>query len=759
MGKLFKNMKPYWKSIVLIFALLLAQAFCDLSLPSYTSGLIDTGIQNSGIEYAVPEQIGQASYQAVSAFLTDGERETWNASYTLGEDGVYRLTGAAKKDLKALDKTFATPMALYYSATNLTDEQKAQMAGEFASSDALTDAQKAALAQAQGAQASADSSLTDEQNAALAAPSGFSLAALRPEMEEKLAAMGTSFLHSSAVAFVKAEYEALGVDLSSIRSAYLWRTGARMVGMTLLMALCAVLVGFFASRVGAGIGRDLRKKVFGKVVGFSNAEINRFSTASLITRSTNDIQQVQLVSTILLRILLYAPVLAAGGIVMVLRTRSGMEWIIAVAVAAVFALVMILMQVAMPRFKKMQTLVDKVNLIAREILTGLPVIRAFNREQLEEERFDGANKDLTKTMLFTNRVMTTMMPAMMLIMNGVSVLIVWVAAHRIDAGAMEVGAMTAFITYTMQIILSFLMLSMVSVMLPRAAVAAGRIDEVLETKATISDKAQPAALPAPRGVLAFHHVDFHYPGAQDDTLSDIDFTAEPGKTTAIIGSTGCGKSTLLNLILRFYDVTGGSITLDGVDIRDLSQKDLRAAIGYVPQKAVLFSGTIDSNLRYGGDTVSEAAAKEAARIAQAAEFIDRKPDGYESPIAQGGSNVSGGQKQRLSIARAIAKDPKVYLFDDSFSALDFKTDAALRKALGPKVKDSTVLIVAQRISTILYADQILVLDDGRIAGKGTHAELMQNCEEYRQIARSQLSEAELSKNIEGAPVVSGGKEE
>ena len=758
MGKLFKNMKPYWKSIVLIFALLLAQAFCDLSLPSYTSGLIDTGIQNSGIEYAVPEQISQSSYQAVSAFLTDGERETWNASYTLDADGVYRLTDAAKKDLKALDETFATPIALYYSATNLTDEQKAQIAGEFASSDALTDEQKAAMAQ--GAQASADAaSLTDEQKAALAAQSGFSLAALRPEMEEKLASMGTSFLHSSAVAFVKAEYEALGVDLSAIRSAYLWRTGARMVGMTLLMALCAVLVGLLASRVGAGIGRDLRKKVFGKVVGFSNAEINQFSTASLITRSTNDIQQVQFVSTILLRIILYAPVLAVGGIIMVLRTSSGMEWIIAVAEAAVFALVMILMQVAMPRFKKMQTLVDKVNLIAREILTGLPVIRAFNREKLEEERFDGANKDLTKTMLFTNRVMTTMMPAMMLIMNGVSVLIVWVAAHRIDAGAMEVGAMTAFITYTMQIIMSFLMLSMVSIMLPRAAVAAGRIDEVLETKATISDKAQPAALPAPRGVLAFHHVDFHYPGAQDNTLSDIDFTAEPGKTTAIIGSTGCGKSTLLNLILRFYDVTGGSITLDGVDVRDLTQKDLRAAIGYVPQKAVLFSGTIDSNLRYGGDDISETAAKEAAHIAQATEFINQKPDGYESPIAQGGSNVSGGQKQRLSIARAIAKDPKVYLFDDSFSALDFKTDAALRKALGPKVKDSTVLIVAQRISTILYADQILVLDDGRIVGKGTHAELMENCEEYRQIARSQLSEAELSKNIEGAPVVSGGKEE
>ena len=708
MSKLFKNMKPYWKAIVLIFLLLLVQAICDLSLPNYTSSLIDVGIQNSGIEYAVPTDIRPDSYEAVSAFMTAEERALWESSYQLEADGVYRLTEAARGELSDLDEVFTTPVMLACAARNMDREQQAAIVGDL--------------------------------------PAGASPESLRPALEEKLSAVGDSMIHSSAVAFVKAEYEALGLDLGSIQTGYLWRTGGRMLLMALLMAASAVLIGLLASRVGAGIGRDLREKVFGKVVSFSSAEINRFSTASLITRSTNDIQQVQMVSTILLRVILYAPVLAAGGIFMALRTGAGMEWIIALAVLVVLLLVFFLMTVAMPKFKLMQTLVDRVNLVAREILTGLPVIRAFNREKLEEERFDDANRRLTRTMLFTNRTMTFMMPAMMLVMNGISVLIVWVASHRIDAGVMEVGAMTAFITYTMQIVMSFLMLSMISVMLPRAAVAAERIDEVLRSEPSIHDAEHPVPVRKARGVLSFQHVSFRYPGADDDSLQDIDFTAEPGKTTAIIGSTGSGKSTLLHLIPRFYDVTGGSITLDGTDIRDIPQKDLRDQIGFVPQKGTLFSGTIASNIRYGGGDLSDEQVREAAAIAQAADFIGEKPQGYDSPIAQGGSNVSGGQKQRLSIARAIAKNPRIYLFDDSFSALDFKTDAALRKALGPKVKDSTVLIVAQRISTILFADQILVLDDGRVVGKGTHKELMRTCEAYQQIARSQLSEAELAES-------------
>ena len=569
------------------------------------------------------------------------------------------------------------------------------------------------------------------------------LLSMRDSMEETIDTMGSSLVKSMGAAYAVSCDKAAGIDVEKIQKSYLVTAGLKMVGMALMIGIVAVLVGFFASRVGAGIGRTLREKVFKQVVGFSNAEMDKFSTASLITRSTNDIQQIQMVSVMLLRMVAYAPILGVGGVLKVMQTGAGMGWIIVLAILVILGYVMVLMAVTMPKFQLMQKLVDNINLVSREILTGLSVIRAFGREKKEEERFDVANKDLTKTMLFTNRVMTFMMPGMMMIMYCITLLIVWVAAKRIDGGYMQVGSMTAFITYTMMIVMAFLMLTMMSIMMPRAGVAAERIDEVVRTKSTITDPKEPVAMEQCEGVIAFHHVNFRYPGATEDVLSDIDFVAEPGKTTAIIGSTGCGKSTLVNLLPRFYDVTGGEITFDGTDIRKYTLQDLREHIGFVPQKGILFSGTIASNLRFGAEDASDEQIREAAEIAQATEFIDSKQDGYESAIAQGGSNVSGGQKQRLAIARAIAKNPKIYVFDDSFSALDMKTDAALRRALETKTEHTTVIIVAQRISTILHADQILVLDDGKIVGKGTHEELLHNCEVYEQIARSQLSAKEL----------------
>ena len=536
-----------------------------------------------------------------------------------------------------------------------------------------------------------------------------------------------------------------GITNWDVQLNYLLSTGAKMLGMSLIMLVCAVLVGLLSSRAGALIGKNLREKVFQKVISFSHAEIDKFSTASLITRSTNDIQQVQMVSVMLLRMVAYAPIMGIGGIVKVANTKTGMEWIIGLAVGCVLLLVGTLMIIAFPKFKIVQSLIDRMNLVSREILTGIPVIRAFSREEHEIKRFEKANKDLMQTQLFTNRVMAFMMPAMTLIMNCITISIVWVGANMIDFGNLEVGDMMAFITYTMQIVMSFLVLTMISILLPRAGVAADRIEEVLHTEVVIKDKEvlKDDELTEIFGRVTFEQVDFCYPNAKEDALSKIDFTAEPGKVTAIIGSTGCGKSTLLNLIPRFYDVTGGRILIDGVDIRDISQKKLHSLLGYVPQKAVLFSGTIGSNIKFGGDNITEETVKKAVEIAQAKEFILSKPEGYDSEIAQGGTNVSGGQKQRLSIARAIATNPKIYLFDDSFSALDYKTDAALRKALNETIQDATVIIVAQRISTILHADQILVLEEGRIVGKGTHEELLNSCEEYLEIAKSQLSEKEL----------------
>lgn len=719
MLRMLRCMKSQWKTVIAIIVLLFVQAICDLSLPSYTSDLIDVGIQNSGIEFATPTVIRASEYEKVQTFMTQEEKTKWQSSFEQGEDGNYHVKDDSSRNMQELDDTFTHPILITYMLSRMDDSDKAAMAQQMA-----------------------------------AAPAGSmpDYLSMRAGMEEKMESMGDTLMHSTAVAYAKEEYAAVGKDLSQMQSSYLWRTGGMMVGMALLMALSAVLVGLLASRVGAGVGRDLREQVFNRVVGFSHAEINHFSTASLITRSTNDIQQVQMVSTMMLRMVFYAPILAIGGLIMVVRTGAGMEWIIGVAVLTILCVVGFLMAVAMPKFQMMQKLVDKVNLVAREILTGLNVIRAFGRENLEEERFDDANRKLTKTMLFTNRTMTFMMPLMMLIMNGISVLIVWVSANHIDAGTLEVGTMTAFITYTMQIVMSFLMICMMSVMLPRAAVAAQRIDEVIKTEPVIEDRPDSRELKNVKGVVAFHNVSFKYPGADNDTLQNIDFEARPGQTTAIIGSTGSGKSTLVQLIPRFYDVTEGSITIDGVDIRDATQESLRDQIGFVPQKGVLFSGTIASNIGYGVENLPEDKMKEAAAIAQATDFIEEKAEQYDSPIAQGGSNVSGGQKQRLSIARAIAKDPRVYIFDDSFSALDFRTDTALRRALGPKVQDSTVFIVAQRISTILYADQILVLDDGRMVGKGTHQELLQSCETYQQIARSQLSEDELSGGAVGKAV-------
>lgn len=761
MSKIFKNMLPYWKSIIIVLALLMVQAWCDLSLPAYTSDIIDVGIINSGVEHVVPEAVTGEEYELATLFMTEEESRQWESCYE--KDGeIYRLT-AEEDTLDALDETFMLPLLLNYQMSAMEEGTFKQMFAEqtgmdAAAIDAMTVEQ---LGASMGIELKTFERETEDEDgttvmetcvdirplfAGMKAAGQMTeeqLLAMRNTLESTIDTMGSSMVKSMGVAYAVSCHEAAGLKVEDTQQTYLLSAGLKMIGMALLMGVATVLVGFFASKIGAGIGRDLRGKIFKKVVAFSNAEMDKFSTASLITRSTNDIQQIQMVSAMLLRMVAYAPILGIGGILKVVQTGAGMGWIIALAVLVILGYVMILVAVAMPKFQLMQKLIDRINLVAREILTGISVIRAFGREQKEEERFDLANKDLTKTMLFTNRVMTFMMPGMMMIMNILTVGIVWFGAHRIDAGTMQVGAMTAFITYSMMIVMSFLMLTMMSIMLPRAAVAAERIDEVIRTDSSIMDKENPETLKSHQGVLKFTNVNFRYPGAEADVLEQIDFTAEPGKTTAIIGSTGCGKSTLVNLIPRLYDVTSGSVTLDGQDIRDISMSELREEIGFVPQKGVLFSGTIASNLKFGRQNATEEEIKEAAEIAQAADFIEEKSDGYDSAIAQGGTNVSGGQKQRLAIARAIAKQPKIYVFDDSFSALDLKTDAALRKALAEKVKDSTVIIVAQRISTILHAEQILVLDDGRIVGKGTHKELLKTCDTYQQIAKSQLSAKEL----------------
>lgn len=762
MSKIAKNMLPYWKSVIIILALLVVQAMCDLALPSYTSDIIDVGIQNSGVEHVVPEKITEEELQTAQFIMTDDEADVWKSLYK-EKDGYYELKDLSEDKLNQADEELTVPLIMNYQMSAMeVDAFKKSIAAQMGMDVAqLADMSVEQIGQMMHVelesfmQEKEDDDGNKKTVECVDVRSVFStmlqsgtmtkdqLLSMRDDMEDTIDAMGSSLVKSMGVAYAVSADKAAGVDIDQVQKNYLWMSGLKMVGMALLMGVVTVLVGFFASRVGAGIGRDLRDKVFKRVVRFSNAEMDRFSTASLITRSTNDIQQIQMVSTMLLRIVAYAPILGIGGVLKVIKTGAGMGWVIALAIIVILGYVMVLVSAAMPKFKLMQKLVDNINLVSREILTGLSVIRAFGREKKEEERFDDANRSLTKTTLFTNRIMTFMMPGMMLIMNVLTISIVWVGAHRIDSGDMQVGAMTAFITYAMMIVMSFLMLTMLSIMLPRAAVAAERIDEVIVTESSIHDVDQTEAVTERNGVIRFDHVNFRYPGAEEDVLHDIDFIAEPGKTTAIIGSTGCGKSTLVNLIPRLYDVTGGKITLDGKDIRNIKMSDLREEIGFVPQKGVLFSGTIASNLRFGKEEATDEEIAKAAKIAQATEFIETKDDRYDSAIAQGGSNVSGGQKQRLAIARAIAKDPKIFVFDDSFSALDLKTDAALRKALGENVKDSTVIIVAQRISTILHAEQILVLDDGEVVGKGTHEELLKTCEVYQQIAKSQLSAREL----------------
>ncbi|MGN0410506.1 MAG: ABC transporter ATP-binding protein [Candidatus Fimousia sp.] len=717
MIRILKFARKRWYTMVLIITLLLGQAYCELTLPQYTSNIVDVGIQYKGIERTIPEAVRPETFQGLLGMISDSdEKELVQDAYELIEKG-------SDKDLEelypALEKS-----NLYVLDYDSLGEEKADKLTEV-----VTDAELKLM----------------------------EMMASTPEMQKKLeksASMSKENIDqlkdvmgdSLAVAFIQEEYKAIGVDMDQYQMNYLKKSGVKMMALAMGSMVMAILVTFFASRLAAVTSKELRNKVFRKVVSFSNEEMNHFSTASLITRCTNDIQQVQMVMVLLFRMVLYAPIMGIGGIVKVLHTDTSMVWIIALAVIVLLGVVMILMSVAMPKFKKMQVLVDRLNLVTREILTGIPVVRAFSREKYEEQRFEGASYDLMKTQLFTNRVMTFMMPTMMFIMNGVSVLIIWVGAHGIDAGNLQVGDMMAFITYTMQIIMAFLMMTMISVMLPRAAVAAERIDEVLESDTLITDAKEPKDVNG-AGEVEFHNVGFAYPGAKEEVLQNISFTAKAGQTTAFIGSTGSGKSTLVQLIPRLFDVTEGKITIDGEDIRNIKLSSLRENIGYVPQKGLLFSGTIESNLRFGTEEAPVETIKKAAQIAQAEEFIDSKPLGYQTPISQGGSNVSGGQKQRLAIARAIAKEPKIYIFDDSFSALDYKTDVTLRKALQKEVGDAVVMIVAQRISTILHADKIIVLDEGRIVGEGTHEELLKTNPVYQEIAKSQLSKQELEGEV------------
>ena len=761
MKNLFKYAASYWKAMIAIVLILVVQAYCDLSLPAYTSDIVNVGIQQGGIEDEVPRQIATEEMEKLLLFVSEDDQQTVMDAYT--EDNTsYKKEAYVLKDsvaeeentMENLKDILQIPMMMtsgIESGSDTTKQMEDKLKEQMSQGMAQSMPQGADRTMPEGMPQS--ESQTESQSVSLDDMSMFDLLKMLPaeqratmveKIEEQMSEMPDTILDQASVSFCRSAYKDLGMDMDQTQIHYLLKTGGQMAALALLGMAADIMVAFLASRVGASAGRDLRSGGFHKVVGFSNNEFNHFSTASLITRSTNDIQQIQMLIVMLLRMVLYAPILAIGGVLQVMKTNVSMSWIIGLAVIIIAFVVLLLFLVVMPKFKVLQNLVDKLNLVTREILTGLPVIRAFSTEKHEEERFDDANRTLTKTNLFVNRAMTFMMPVMMLVMNGVSVLIVWTGAHGISDGQMQVGDMMAFIQYTMQIIMGFLMLCMISIMLPRAAVAADRVEEVLKSETMIHDPKQEKHFPEDgKGVLTFDHVSFRYPGADEDVLEDITFTAKPGETTAIIGSTGSGKSTLVNLIPRFYDVTSGDITLDGVDIREVKQHELREKLGYVPQKGVLFSGDIASNIMFGNSHGSDDEMIEAAEIAQATEFIDTKPEKYKSPISQGGSNVSGGQKQRLSIARAIAKHPQVFIFDDSFSALDYKTDVTLRRALAEKTSGSTVLIVAQRISTILHAEQIIVLDEGKVAGKGTHAELLKNCPVYREIAESQLSRKEL----------------
>lgn len=721
MLKLFRYLKKAYLPVICIVALLIMQALCELSLPTYTSNIVNVGIQQGGIEDAVPEVMREQTFQGLSAVMKKDDAEEMKDAYEL-----------YSKD-KVADSEYDTYKdGRLYVRKDISSEERKDLDQSMSKAMIMLSAQMAKQIEA-NPQAAAQLSKDQRQ--------------MMKQMENmNVDKMPDSIISQAAISFVEAEYKAVGMDLDAIQTGYLLKTGGLMIGIAFFSMAAAVLVTLTSARLAARLSRVLRDKIFKKVMDFTNSEFDRFSTASLITRSTNDIQQIQLFVTMMFRIVVYAPLLGIGGIVKVLSTNATMTWTIALGVVAIMLVIFILFKVAMPKFKILQKLIDRLNLVTREILTGLSVIRAFSTEKHEEERFDEANRNLMKTNLFVNRAMTFMMPVMMLVMNGMTVLIVYAGAGNIDAGKMQVGDLMAFIQYAMQIIMAFLFISMVSIMMPRAQVAAERVNEVLDTDIMIKDPEEPKEfLPEKKGEVEFKKVYFCYPDADEAVLHNISFVAPAGKTTAFIGSTGSGKSTLINLIPRFFDVTRGSILVDGQDIREVRHADLCEKIGYVPQKGVLFSGTIESNLKYGKEDATEEEVRRAARIAQAADFIEEKEEKYQSPIAQGGSNVSGGQKQRLSIARAIAKDPEIYIFDDSFSALDYKTDVTLRSALQKETKGSTTLIVAQRISTILHADQIIVLDEGNIVDKGTHEELLQTCPVYQQIAKSQLSEDDLKK--------------
>lgn len=727
----------YKGSVILIIIFLIVEALCDITLPSYTSKMIDTGIQNSGIEHIAPEKITKEEYEYAQLFMDDEEKQLWDNSYTENGD-IYELKSLSKKELDNLDDKLSGALIMNNQISSVDESTLEKMMNQGDSQTKITpemlgikefpaDLRPIIINMVQAGRMNSDN-----------------LISMKNELNSKLDEIGATIKNSMGIAYAKKMDKMAGVDVDAVQQRFLWTNGGIMIVIAAIMAVAMIINALLAAKVGAAIGRDLREQTYENVMKFSNSEIEKFSTASLITRTTNDIQQIQQSTTLVLRIALYSPILAAAGIVQVILTGSGMGWIIGLAVALIFGVLAILMGLAVPKFKSVQKLIDNVNRISREILTGMPVIRAFNREKKEEVRFEKSNKDLFKTQLFIGKIMSFLMPVLMFIMFGMSVLIIWVGGHKIDEGTLQIGQMTSFITYSMLIVMSFLMLTMLAFIVPRAMVAADRIDEVITTESSIKNADNAVELNNPKGVVEFKNVNFAYDGAEGDiVLKDISFKAEPGKTTAIIGSTGCGKTTLIQLIPRLYDVTDGEITIDGINVKDIDIKSLRKAIGYVPQKRILFSGTIATNIAYGNDDATMEDIEKAAKIAQAEEFIESKEDKYDSPISQGGTNVSGGQNQRLQIARALAKHPKILLFDDSFSALDMKTDKLLRETLSKEVKDATLIIVAQRVGTIINADQIIVLDEGSIVGKGTHEELLKNCETYREIAESQLSKEEL----------------